>query len=428
MSHPIEGNLEVCHLADTDFSGGAARAAYMLHRGLSEAGVTSSMIVREKRTNDRGVHPIQARMDWASRLQRRIARDRRAHRYHVYSEAAARGNDCLLNPPQADFANLPAQLPRNAVINMHWVAGCIDVPTFFAKGGAGRRYVWTMHDMWPMTGACHYSSGCTRFTGECGACPQILSTDPLDVTHEGWLAKRVGYGALKDHQLTVVTPSSWLGNEARRSTLLKRFDVRVIPNGIDLDAFAPRDRRFSRETLGIPQNAFVIAFLADVVTGRRKGFHVLQEALEKLSVQNDVWLISVGSGTPTVPERYGRAHFGRVDNSRLLSLFYSAADVFVTPTLEDNLPTTVIESLACGTPVIGSDVGGVPDMVRAGQTGFLFPTGDANALAELLRRNIEAPVGLASLRPLCRDVAERDYSVAQQARRYAELYREIQSR
>jgi glycosyltransferase involved in cell wall biosynthesis len=276
-----------------------------------------------------------------------------------------------------------------------------------------------------MTGACHYSSGCTRYAGKCGACHQILSADPLDVTHLEWIEKSIGYTALRDDQLVVVTPSVWLAQEARRSSLLGRFDVRVIPNGIDLTAFTPCDRQLAREALGLPREAFVIAFVADNVTTPRKGFQVLTAALERLPDRADTWLISVGNGSPTVPEGYRSAHFGRVQKDRIMSLFYSAADVFVAPTLEDNLPTTVLESLACGTPVIGSDVGGVPDMVRPGQTGFLFAAGSAGALAELLAplRQREA---LAGLRPRCREVAEREYSVTLQAHRYEDLYRHLQ--
>jgi glycosyltransferase involved in cell wall biosynthesis len=204
----------------------------------------------------------------------------------------------------------------------------------------------------------------------------------------------------------------------------------VIPYGIDLKAFSPRDRGFARETLGIPANAFVMAFVADFVTGPRKGFAVLTQALDMLaaSLRNDVWLISVGGGHPVAPAGYRSAHFGRVHNDRLLSLFYSAADVFVLPTLEDNLPTTVLESLACGTPVLGSDVGGVPDMVRHGETGWLFPVGDAAALASRLGELIPRVESVGGMRNQCRTVAEREYAAAIQAGRYQSLYRELSSR
>ncbi len=399
----------------------------MLHRGLLETGVTSTMLVRERGGHDPAVRTFHAPMDWKSRVWRRFLRDRRAKKYRAFPEAAARGNDCLLSPAPSDFPEIPSQLPAGAVINLHWVAGCIDVPTFFAQAGT-HRFVWTMHDMWPMTGACHYSGGCVRYAGSCGACPQILSKDENDVTRTGWLQKKSGYAALADDRMTIVTPSAWLGGEARRSALLGRFDVRVIPNGIDLQAFAPRPRDFARDTLGIPRDAFVLAFVADLVTTPRKGFPVLHAALERVQKRAGVWLISVGSGQPGVPEGFHAAHFGRISNDRLLSLFYSAADVFVLPTMEDNLPTTVLESLACGTSVIGSDVGGVPDMVRPGSTGFLFPVGDASALGAVLAEVMAQPASLAQLRPTCRAIAERDYSVTLQARRYRAVYEELAAR
>jgi glycosyltransferase involved in cell wall biosynthesis len=416
---------EIWHLLHHDSAGGAARAANLLHLGLLKAGADSNMLARESSGAIPKVEPFRAKMDWRSRFARRFRRGAVARRYAAFPAAAARGNDCLLSPPGSEYPDLPGQIPADAVINLHWVAGCIDAPTFFRKAAGRNRLVWTLHDMWPLTGACHYSTGCERFTGQCGACHQILSQDETDITRQTWLDKQRGYAALRDDQLTVVSPSRWLADCARRSSLLGRFDIRVIPYGIDTAAFAPRDPGFCRDTLGVPRDRFVIGFGAASVTSKRKGFSVLLKALEALPDKSRLHLVSVGRGKPAFPEGIPATHCGSINNDRMLSVFYSAADLFVLPTMEDNLPLTALESLACGTPVLGSDVGGVTDMARPGSTGFLFPPGDATALSRTLGELLADPSVLRPMRTVCRRVAETEYALDVQARNYLSLYEQL---
>jgi glycosyltransferase involved in cell wall biosynthesis len=420
-------HLKVCHLAETDLTGGAARAAFLLHRGLRETGVNSSMLVNRRSSSDFSVSTLRLGMTFEKRLRRRIYDRRWKKKYRSFSDAILRGNDCLLSPATSIFPEWSEQIPINSIVNLHWVAGCIDVPTFFLETASKHRFVWTLHDLWPMTGGCHYSSGCRFYSAQCGSCPQILSHDDRDVTRQVWNEKRLGYASLQSDQMVVVAPSKWIAGEARRSSLLARFDIRVIPYGIDLDSFSPRDVTLARECLGIPEETFVIGFVADSLTTPRKGFEVLYKALDQLQEQKrgSVSLLCVGSGDPNVPQGYSCFHQGRVQSDRLISLVYSAADVFVIPTREDNLPLTVLESLACGTPVIGSDVGGVPDMVRQGETGFLFPSGDYMKLAEILTSLVSQKDILTQMRPACRSLAEMEYSLILQAKRYRSLYEEF---
>lgn len=380
------------------------------------------MLVNKKISKDSTVQTLRVQMSIYKRLKIKALKGIRERRYEEFTEAAARGNDCLLSPASSSFTEWPSQVPAKSIINLHWVAGCIDVPTFFKATGENHHLVWTMHDLWPITGGCHYTSGCDRFTLNCGLCPQILSSNENDATRIVWKDKSFGYGSLPPNKMTVITPSTWLGREARRSSLLGRFDIKVIPYGIDLTAFAPRDFGMARETLGIPLNSFVIGFVADSLTTPRKGFQVLLKALEQISIRSGITLLSVGSGEPNIPVEYHSLHQGKVQSDRLLSLIYSAMDVFIIPTQEDNLPLTVLESLACGTPVIGSDVGGVPDMVRPEKTGFLFPNGDSAKLARILSDVMQHRELLSSMRPTCRAIAEREYNMELQAARYRSIY------
>ena len=143
-----------------------------------------------------------------------------------------------------------------------------------------------------------------------------------------------------------------MAERVRRSPLLGRFGVTVIPNGVETDVFAPRDKHFARDVLGIPQDANVLLFAADSVTNRRKGFHVLTEALNALPDSSKIALVSVGAGNVEIDNNIPHIHVGHVEDRQRLGLVYSAADVYVVPSLQDNQPNTVLESMACGTPVV----------------------------------------------------------------------------
>src|SRR5262249_13070636 len=191
--------------------------------------------------------------------------------------------------------------------------------------------------------------------------------------------------------------------------------------------FAPRDRAFCRSVLGIPEDAAVVLFAASHVRNRRKGFALLAEALAGLGGGAKLFLLSLGRGGGPAPRRVPSRHLGPASNDRCLSVVYSAADVFVIPSLQENLAQTVLEAMACGTPVVGFDVGGIPDMVRPGVTGLLTPVGDVLALRAAVREVLVNPAQRAAMSTNCRRLAAEDFALEVQARRYAELYRRILS-
>src|SRR5262249_14235139 len=169
-----------------------------------------------------------------------------------------------------------------------------------------------------------------------------------------------------------------------------------------------------------------VLFVADVVDNRRKGFSLLAQALTHCAASVDrLWLLSVGHNPPKLKGEMRGSHLGYVDNDRFLSLAYSAADLFVIPSLQDNLPNTVMEAMACGTPVVGFDVGGIRDMVRDGITGSLVASGDLEGLQRSIVALLKSPDTRHKMSEQARQIALAEYPLLRQAQRYSELYEEL---
>jgi glycosyltransferase involved in cell wall biosynthesis len=316
-------------------------------------------------------------------------------------------------------------MPDTELINLHWVAGFLDLGAFFAWLRPGMPLVWTLHDMGIFTGGCSQDMGCGKFTQQCGACPQLGSSHESDLTRDVWRRKQKYYSAIDVRRFHIVTPSRWLGEEVKRSPLLSRFPRSVIPYGLDLEVFKPRDRRFSREVLGIPQEAKVILFISNGLYTYLKGFRHLIGALEGMDSSSGIFLLCLGFGSSPVLERFPHTHITLLPHDRSLSLVYSAADVFVLPSLADNLPNTMLEALACGTPVVGFATGGIPDGVRPGVTGLLAKTGDSAELRSAILEILGNDAKRTEMSDNCRRIALAEYDLSLQTSRYVELYTEM---
>lgn len=313
-------------------------------------------------------------------------------------------------------------LPAAHVYNLHWIATLVDYRRFFARLGPGTPLVWTLHDMNPLTGGCHYALGCEGFTVQCGACVQLGSRVELDLSRRIFRRKARALERRASTATRIVAPSAWMAGEARRSALLGRFDVEIIPNGIDCNIFQPRSRAVAREAFGLPPDEPVVLFAAASVMNHRKGFDILADALQSLGADRAVTLAAIGRGTGQERLPGATVALGRLENERLLSFAYSAADVVVLPTRADNLPNVILEAMACGVPVVGSEVGGMPDMVRSGQTGILVASEDAAALRAAIVAVLDNKTLREQFSREARRVALREFSLESQAVRYKRLY------
>ena len=416
--------MRVIHLNTYDIRGGAALATYRLHKALERLGHQSSMFVLTKSSDDTSVVQFKPATDLMSRMRRRFRGERIARDFARYQASKPRGYEPFSDDRSRYTRELLAHFPPCDIINLHWVASYLDYWTFFSSIPDRTPVVWRLADMNAFTGGCHYDDGCGRFCQECGECPQLGSMQSNDLSRRVWKRKEAVFRTVNPARLHIVALSRWMAEQVRQSPLLSRFPLTIIPNGIDTEMFCARDRRTARGLLGIRQDMRVFLFVADDVMNRRKGLMLLSDALIGQSTIGDLLVVSVGHGKPALDSRIRHLHLGHIEYQRL-SLAYSAADVFVISSLQEAFGNTILESMACGTPVVGFAVGSIPDMVRPGITGLLVPPYDISALRAAILGLVQNEKQRTEMSRNCRQIAVEEYSLELQARRYRQLYKNL---
>jgi len=419
--------MKVVIVNKSDIQGGAARAAHRLHTGLRRIDVDSKMFVDKKISDDLNVYGPKKKI---GKLWGEVSPfvDRISLKFYDWQKT-----------PFYPF--YPARIGRNIIenelvkqsdiINLHWiVGGFLSIKGISRLAKLGKPIVWTLHDMWAFTGGCHYSGECEKYINSCGACPQLNCGRDNDITRKIWKRKKTGYRNL---DLTIVTPSRWLAECAKRSSLLSHLKIEVIPNGLDTDIFKPINKLTARNILNLSKNKKIILIGAmSPTTDRRKGFKYFKEAISKLEKmqafnKDDICLAIFGASHSRDIEKvsFEVRFFGRLYDDFSLALSYTAADVFVISSLQDNLPNTVMESLSCGTPVVAFNIGGVPDMIEHQMNGYLSEYKNSNSLAEGIKWILEDEDRALKLRKAARKKAVEKYSLGIQAKRYASLYEKL---
>ena len=367
--------MKVLIVNSLDIEGGAARAAHRLHRSLLGEGINSQMLVQQKGSDEfsvigpttavkRGIGKIRPKLD-SLPLRR-------------YKERSI----TPFSPAWVPFSSIVKQI--NAldpdIVHMHWVAGGMmrieDIPKIKAP------IVWSLHDMWPFTGGCHYDEFCGAFRKNCGNCKVLASSTTKDLSRKIFVRKQKAFSEKKD--ITIVGLSHWLAEEAGSSTLFAKNKVISLPNPIDTQTFSPFDREKARQLLNLPEGKKLILFGAmGATTDPRKGYTQLSQALEQLQTQ-DAELVVFGASQPSKGAGFPQpAHYlGRLYDDVTLQVLYSAADVVLVPSLQENLSNAIMEALACGTPVVSFDIGGNSDLVDHKTNGYLAEPFDVNELAK----------------------------------------------
>jgi glycosyltransferase involved in cell wall biosynthesis len=420
----LKSDMKILHMDTNDIAGGAAIAAFRLHTGLKNIGIDSKMFVASKGSHDASVLNFNAPTTIFSRFLRYYRRSIINQRMKRYARTRPIGLE-VFSDDQTQYSNtLFDQFPVADLINLHWISGFLDLSEFFSWVNVP--VVWTLHDMNPFTGGCHYNVNCDQYVEKCGHCPQLGSTKDNDLSRRIWCRKQRAFSRVAPH-LHLVAPSRWIANEAKRSELFNKIPISIIPNSIDTNMFIPRTKNVCREALGIPNNSRVLLFMAQSIENNRKGFVYLIEAFSEMKGHENIQLVSIGNGKLAIPSSIPCLHIGSINNELMLSIVINAADLFAITSLQDNLPNTVLEAMACGVPVIGFKTGGIPDMVRENETGFLVPVGDVRTLREAIICLLGDDVKREAIGVNCRKIVEQEYKQNIQAKRYVALYDEILS-
>lgn len=403
-----------------DNLGGAAIATYRLHRGLRLIGINSHMLVQSKKTDDLNV--IGSTTKWG-KIVSIIWPYLDGVLTHLYR-----------NRQKVPFSSawLPDGLLSRVtnfnpdIVHLFWVSsGFLRIETLKK---IKQPIVWTLHDMWPFTGGCHYDGGCGRFQQSCGNCPILQSEKEKDLSRRVWMRKKKSWEGVP---IVVVATSHWLADMARSSSLFRNQRIEVIPNGIDTETYKPVNKKVARATYNLPQDKQLILFSAFSATSdKRKGNQFLMQAIEIMSKTewgSKVELVIIGALRPeNSPDMGMKIHYmGYLHDEISQVLLYSAADVVVAPSMQENLSNTVMESLACATPVVAFNIGGMPDMIDHQINGYLATPFDPNDLANGMKWVLDNKGRYDRLSQRARQTVEERYALKNVANRYLALYQSI---
>lgn len=420
--------MQVVQFNFNDGRGGATRAAMRQHQALLGQGVDSRVHVLSKETERPEVLPFDYRAGTIRRLTRRLRKLVIGRDFARYRAARPEGYEQFSDDRVHLGADVFRTLEGAQVANLHWIAGYCDYAAIHRTLRARLPVVWTMHDQNPFTGGCHYDHGCGRFQQGCGRCPQLGSLAEHDLSAQVLVRKRDALSHA-GHAFVAVAPSRWLAAEAAKSALFRDRRIEVIPYGLDTDLYRPassvQERVSARNEYGLSASDGVILFLASGAGARRKGFHYLDQAMTGLPERDRLTVVSVGGKAPDSSGAYRHLHLGSIMEEERLAAVYRMADLFVIPSIEDNLPLACQESLACGTPVIGFAAGGIPDMVVDGLTGLSVAPKDTEGLGRAIAAFFADPGLCERLGLGAREHAVRNYAYARNAAAYCDLYESL---
>ena len=410
----------IIHVTTSDATGGASRAVLRLHQGLRKIHRPSCVVVGHK-TRDR-TEVLGPRSKW-----RKVTGLVRPHIDRLPLYLYPRRRDALFHPQwlpgsfKGRFSGLEPYL-----IHLHWI--CDGFMRIEALSEIKGPIVWTLHDMWPFTGGCHYTGTCEKFRRSCGSCPNLGSDAEFDLSRWVWRRKKKAWQNL---DLTIVTPSRWLAECARESFLFRERPIKVIPNGLDLRVYKPVNRKTALDLLGLLRDKRTILFGAVKPTAdERKGFHFLKPVFDvfaKTEMAKETQIVIFGAAEPHEAPDLGLPtyYMGFLYDDVTLNLLYAAADVMLVPSMQEAFGQTASESLACGTPVVAFNVTGLRDIVDHKSTGYLAPPFDVIDFGKGIAWVLANEKRGATLASNARKKALRAFDIQSVAEQYAELYQEV---
>lgn len=413
--------MRVLIINTSEKTGGAAVASLRLKDALNSNGVKAKMLVMHKETDD--ITVVRAgsgrKHPWSFLWERWcIFCSLHFSKTHLFD---------------IDIANAGIDITKTAefreadVIHLEWInQGMLSLRTLRKILDSGKAVVWTMHDMWPATGVCHLTMNCKRYVSGCGKCPYLPGSNANDLSAKVFKRKQSIIGK---HSISFVACSKWLARQASASALFHdQRKVTAIPNPIDTHLFQPQLKAEARRQMGLPEDKKLILFAAQRATNVNKGMAYLVEACRRMAEEHpehreNTGIVILGGHTKEYEDAFSMPVYplGYVSDSHTIASIYNACDLFVLPSLSENLPNTIMEAMACGIPCVGFNVGGIPEMIDHRQNGYVAKLRDAEDLA----RGIQWVLGEADYNALSSAAVrkvQREYSQRSVARRYIEVY------
>lgn len=415
-------------LVNTYGHAGAASSCIRLHKSLLNEGIESTLLLLK----DTAPKDLASKIEFAEKenLKELTPSDnllQKIYKKFFVTDEQKKQNILSQVPNKLEwfsFADTGIEIQNHPafkeadIINFHWVSGFIDY-SIFEK--IKKPVIWTLHDMNPFTGGCHYSGTCFEYKNKCYQCIQLK--DSIDERFSSSIFNYKKNYLNKFQNLTIVSPSQWLSNCSRSSALFSRFHHQTIPYGLDSKVFSPKEKIEMRKKYNLPVDKTIMLFVSyQSLYVRRKGYSILLEAISK--IKNDsLCLLSVGGSSGNINSNVPIIDYGFVDNENTMSELYSAADFFVIPSLEDNLPNTVIEALLCGIPVTGFPAGGIPEMIKTGFNGLIAEGMTVDALYDSIIHMAEN-IHTFNNNEIRKDAYER-FDQKIQGKRYIDLFTSV---
>lgn len=377
--------MKLIILNKDDSNGGAARAAVGLHRTMLSFNVNSTFLVEKQYNQDQNtVSPLS----------------KAAKIYNLFKTFFDSAYLTWKYPNRKNYPWGINILPTNMhkvinklnpdIVNLHWIS--FETISWKEIAKINAPIVWTMHDMWALTGGCHYTYGCEKYLTHCGNCPQLGSSDNKDISYKTFEKKKK---LLTEKNITVVASSLWLYNCFKNSPLFKDLPIHLVPNPIDTKYYKPIDKKLARSVLNLPVDKKLVLFMAfSPTTDTRKGIQYFPNMLKSLGekyTENDLEIVIAGASHGSIQTKFNLNFFGILKDDWSLALLYSACDVLIAPSVQENLSNAVMEAMACETPVVAFNIGGMPDMIQHKTTGYLATPFDAEDLANGIDYVIQNP-------------------------------------
>lgn len=403
--------------------GGAAIAANRLAEALRNNGIKTKMLVRDKQTEHIGVVALKG--SWKKLLKfvwERIViwKANYFKKHNLF--------DVDIANTGTDITTLP-EFTQADVIHLHWInQGMLSMDNLKSIIQSGKPIVWTMHDMWPFTGICHYAGECTRYTNQCHTCPILYKGSARDLSYQVFLQKQ---NLLKQADITFVACSQWLERMAKQSLLLQGKMVTNIPNAINTNLFKPANKQEIRTHYNLPADKKLLLFGSVKITDKRKGIRYLVEACNLLqrtapALSAQLGVVVFGKQAEQLASLFPFPIYSMnyVSTDKELANIYNAVDLYVTPSLQDNLPNTIVEAMACGVPCVGFNVGGIPQMIDHLHNGYVAEYKSAEDLAN----GIEWALSEGEYPSLCTEARRKalnSYAESIVAKKYVDIYNKV---